>query len=146
MPRKDRTFSDRDLIRVFTRHLTALEQGRVRSYFAGDVRPDGDDDDAEARGLCGLLSKSLSDVIAIVGLLVDVVLLLRSRVTGLTRLAHKILTALASVPLIGKTFAPLLAAIQRVNDTLDGLRGRLETLRQSLRALAALADQLCDSL
>lgn len=33
MPRKDKTFSDRDIIRIFTRELTFDEQENVRCFF-----------------------------------------------------------------------------------------------------------------
>ena len=34
MPSVDRTFSHRDVIRIYARHLTSAEQAEVRAYFA----------------------------------------------------------------------------------------------------------------
>ena len=39
MPRKDRTFSDKDLIRIFNLHLTPEEQNRVLDILCGPVPP-----------------------------------------------------------------------------------------------------------
>ncbi len=139
MPRKDRTFNDKDLARVYCKHLTGREQSDFRSWLATAdcskpvsptpppaTAPSGPDPNVPI--LCQEFTELLGAAITALGSLLQLLGLVKGRLVTALRVVDAVLAVLAALPLIGELARELRGHIKTAQQLLETVSRQIENL------------------
>lgn len=139
---KDKTFSEKDLIRLYCRNLTAIEQKRFRKLFFVVNICDGHEVETYDSFFCETLKDLFGDLSLLLGLLLTIRKLLGARLRFLAKLLDRIAILIADIPVVGKLVAGLLVSVSVAIRGLNSISGELDVvimkLEKTLNRLSAL--------